>query len=73
MIGISCAQIVLAFGGGWTLRYSLSLPVMAVALLVAHPVMNQRLPLFRMDVLKSWRVYVAVTLVAIANLIETNL
>jgi len=51
-------------------RHSLSLPVFVIALLVFHPVMNQRLPLLRADLLKSWRTYAFVALVAIVNLID---
>jgi hypothetical protein len=32
--------------------------------------MNRKLPLFRADLLKSWRLYAGIALVAIANLIE---
>jgi hypothetical protein len=70
LIGISCVQVVLAFSGRWTVRHSLSLPFMVAAGVVAHPVMNQRLPLIDANLLKSWRIYVAVALVAISNLIE---
>ncbi|HXP88805.1 MAG TPA: hypothetical protein VN841_29055 [Bryobacteraceae bacterium] len=52
------------------MRHSLSLPVFVLAVLGVHPVMNQRLPLFRADLLKSWRIYVGIALVAIVNLIE---
>jgi len=62
--------VVLVFTGGWTMRHSLSLPVFVLAVLGVHPVMNQRLPLFRADLLKSWRIYVGIALVAIVNLIE---
>jgi hypothetical protein len=52
---------------------SASLPVAAcflVAVLVVHPVMNQKLPWFRADLLRSWRIYAGIALVAIVNLIE---
>jgi hypothetical protein len=62
--------VILAFRGEWTIRHSLSLPVFVVAVLVAHPVMNQNLPLFRADLLRSWRIYVFAALVAIVNVIE---
>lgn len=52
------------------MRHSLSLLVFVVAVLVAHPVMNQRLPLFRADLLRSWRVYAFAALLAIVNVIE---
>jgi lysylphosphatidylglycerol synthetase-like protein (DUF2156 family) len=70
LIAVACSQVVLAFVGGWTVRHALSLPVFVVAVLVAHPVMNRKLPLFRADLLKSWRLYAGIALVAIANLIE---
>lgn len=52
------------------MRHSLSLPVLAVAVIVAHPGMNQKLPLLRTDLLKSWRIYAFVALLAIVNWIE---
>ena len=52
------------------MRHFLSLPVFLVAVLVVHPVMNQKLPLFRADLLRSWRIYAGIALVAIVNLIE---
>ena len=52
------------------MRHSISLPIFVVAMLVVHPVMNQPLPLFRMDLLKSWRIYVGIALLAVVNLIE---
>jgi hypothetical protein len=70
LVGILCSQVVLAFTGGWTTRHTLSLPVFLAGVFLVHPVMNQKLPLLRMDLLKSWRVYAFVALVAIVNLIE---
>jgi hypothetical protein len=70
LIGTFCLQVILAFSGRWTVRHSLSLAVLVAAVLVVHPVMNRRLPLFRTDLLKSWRVYVGVALVTIVNFIE---
>lgn len=52
------------------MRHSISLPIFVVAMLVVHPVMNRPLPLFQMDVMKSWRIYVGIALVAVVNLIE---
>ena len=52
------------------MRHSISLPIFVVAMLVVHPVMNRPLPLFRMDLLKSWRIYVGIALLAAVNLIE---
>jgi hypothetical protein len=54
------------------MRHSLSLPVFVLAVIIAHPVMNQRLPLFRADLLRSWRIYTFVGLVAIVNSIESK-
>jgi hypothetical protein len=71
-MGISCAQVGLALRGGWTVRHSISLPFFVVAMLLVHPVMNRPLPLFRMDLLKSWRIYVGIALLAVVNLIEIN-
>jgi hypothetical protein len=73
LIGASCSQVLLAIRGGWTVRHSLSLPVFVTAVLVVHPVMNQKLPLLRADLLKSWRVYAFVSLVAIVSLIDGTL
>ena len=72
LIGISCSQVALALRGPWTMRHSLSLPVFVLAVIIAHPVMNQRLPLFRADLLRSWRIYTFVGLVAIVNSIESK-
>jgi hypothetical protein len=52
------------------MRHSLSLPVFVAAVLVPHPVMNQKLPLFRADPLRSWRIYAFAALVAIVNVID---
>jgi hypothetical protein len=70
LIGLFCLQVFLAFSDRWTLRHSLSLPVFVAAVFVVHPVMNQRLPLFRMDLLQSRRIYVGIALIAVGNLIE---
>jgi len=70
LIAAACSQVVLTFTGGWTVRHFLSLPVFLVAVLVVHPVMNQKLPWFRADLLRSWRIYAGIALVAIVNLIE---
>jgi hypothetical protein len=47
-------------------------PFFVVAVFVAHPVMNQKLPLLRADLLRSWRIYAFVALIAIVNLIELS-
>lgn len=70
LIGITCSQVALALGGGWTMRHSLSLPIFVIAVLVVHPLMNQKLPLWSADLLKSWRFYAFIAFVAIINLIE---
>lgn len=72
LIGLSCLQVIWALRGRWTTRHSLSMLVMVGAIVVAHPVMNRRLPLFRADILQSWRTYVGIALVAISNLIEVG-
>jgi hypothetical protein len=72
LISAACSQVVLVFTGGWTIRHSLSVPFFVVAVFVAHPVMNQKLPLLRADLLRSWRIYAFVALIAIVNLIELS-
>jgi hypothetical protein len=51
-------------------RHSISLPIFITALVVLHPVMKQKLPLFRVDILRTWRTYVSVALIAAVTLIE---
>ena len=68
--GIAFSQVLLVLRGGWTIRHSISFPVFIAAVLVLHPVMKKRLPIFRLDILRSWRTYVGIALIAALNLIE---
>ena len=72
LASVSCLQIVLAISGRWTTRHSLSFPVFALAIFVLHPVMNRKLPILSVDILRWWRIYVGVGLLAVCNLIELN-
>jgi len=74
LIGVACLQVLLAFDGGFTKRHSLSLPIFVIAAIVLDPVMGRRVPLFGniVDVLRSWRTYVGISLIAIVNIIEFN-
>jgi hypothetical protein len=56
--------------GRWTVRHSISLPIFVAAVVVFHPVMKRRLPIFHLDLVRSWRTYVFVALIVVVNLIE---
>ncbi len=72
LVGIACLQVLLAFDGGWTVRHSISLPIFIVAVLVLHPIMKKRLPVFSLDIVRSWRTYVGAALIVAVNLIESS-
>ena len=52
------------------MRHTISFLVFAAAFVVLHPLMKQRLPIFRRDIIRSWRTYVGVALIVIVNHIE---
>jgi hypothetical protein len=70
LIGIACLQVVLIFSGRWTMRHTISFPIFVAAAIVLHPLMKQKLPIFRLDIIRSWRTYVGVALIVVVNLIE---
>src|SRR4051812_17674305 len=72
LFGIACIQVLLIFSGGWTTRHSISFPVFIAAVVVLHPVLKKRLPIFCLDILRSWRTYVAIALIVVVNLIEST-
>ena len=72
LIGIACVQVVLAVSGRWTLRHTMSFPFAVAAVVVLHPVMTKKLPIFCVDLIRSWRTYVFAGLVVVVNLIEMS-
>jgi hypothetical protein len=70
LVGLAFIQVVLIVDGRWTMRHTISLTVLIAAVAVLHSPMKQRLPIFRLDIVRSWRTYVGVGLIFIVNLIE---
>jgi hypothetical protein len=70
LCGAAGAQMLLLVRGGWTVRHSLSFPLFIAAVIVLHPLMGRKLPIFRLDLVRSWRLYVGAVLLAAINLIE---
>ena len=70
LIGIAFLQVVITIGGRWTMRHAISFLVFVAAVVVLQPIMKQRLPIFRFDIVRSWRTYLGVALIVIVNLIE---
>ena len=70
LIGIACLQVVAILGGRWTMRDTISFPILLAAAIVLHPLMKQRLPIYSLDIIRSWRTYVGVALIVGVNIIE---
>lgn len=68
LVGIACIEVLLLARGDWSPRHTASFAVFVVAVIVLHPIMNRRLPLFRLDVIRSWRTYAFIALLVIVNL-----
>ena len=51
------------------MRHTISFCFFIAAVVVLHPLMKQRLPILRMDIVRSWRTYIGIALITVVNLI----
>jgi hypothetical protein len=70
LMAIAFLQVVLILSSRWTMHHTISFSIFVAAIVVLHPLMKQRLPIFRLDIVLSWRTYVGVALIVIVNFIE---
>ena len=70
LISVAYGQVVTAITGRWTVRHSIPLPIFVAGVVVFHQVMKQKLPIFCLDIVRSWSTYVFAALIIVVNVIE---